>query len=98
MSRIRILAALAAVAFAAILPAIPASAAAFTQQCDQSGGCMNLWGGGFAVKSYYGTTSNNWITVQWINNTTFELRDNVAGGCIGALNAARHIYVLMARQ
>ena len=30
------------------VPAVPGSALVFTQQCDQSGGCMNFWG------SYYG--------------------------------------------
>jgi hypothetical protein len=70
----------------AALGASPASAVAFTQQCDLANGCANFWGGGYAVSVDYGATaSNNNITVQWIygNHTQFELLDNVHGGCVG---------------
>ena len=69
-----------------------AHAAAFTEQCDQSGFCMNLWNGGPLVKSWHGTTANNSIAVQWINaaHTQFELRDNVVGGCVGNYGGAQN--------
>lgn len=86
MSRIRFGVVLIAAAFTAILPAIPAHAAAFTQQCDQSGGCLNVWGQGTLIKSYYGTTGNNNIAVQWIPGGYFQLRNNVYGGCLGDAN------------
>lgn len=74
---------------AGLLPGMAAApaahAAAFTEQCDQSGFCMNTWNGGPLIKSWHGTTANNNIAVQWINaaRTQFELRTNVAGGCVG---------------
>jgi hypothetical protein len=73
---------------AAAVPAAPAAAATITQIGDPQGYYLNLWGGNFDVKSYGSATFNNWITVQWVNHTQFELRDNVHGGCIGDLNGS----------
>lgn len=67
------------------IAATPAHALAFTQQCDQAGDCFNLWGGGYPVKIYRGTTANNEIAIQWLSGGGFELRDNLHGGCLGDL-------------
>lgn len=91
MSHLRWAAPLLAALALTLALAAPATALSFTEQCDQSGGCLNFWAGGFAVESWYGTTGNNEIAVQWLNpaHTSFELRDNVHGGCIADLGGAQ---------
>ena len=80
-----------AAALITALAATPASALPFTEQCDQSGGCLNFWAGGYAVESWYGTAANNAVAIQWLNtaHTSFELRDNLHGGCIADLGGAQ---------
>jgi len=94
MSHIRgragvLLAALTLLAALAGLTAVPASASV-TGQCDFSHTCMNLWGGGFDVKTWQGYAANNAITIRWLGqgNGTFELAD-AGGGCVGDLNGAQ---------
>jgi len=74
----------------AAAPATPASAAILPQQCDISNTCMNFWNGGFAVRTYQGTTHNNAISIQWLGNGKFELRDNIHGGCVGDYDGAQY--------
>jgi hypothetical protein len=93
MSRLRagFAAALAVAALlGSVIAAVPASASV-TGQCDFSHTCLNFWGGGIDIKTYEGYASNNAVTIQWLGrgNGTFQLRDNVHGGCVGDLNGAQ---------
>ena len=84
-TRLRLAALLAApaiLAAPAVITAAPAQATV-TGQCDTTHTCLNFWGGGFAVASYQGYTGNNAVSVQWLPGGSFQLRDNLHGGCIG---------------
>lgn len=77
--------ALTALAVPALIIAVNVTGAqaTVTGQCDTTHTCVNFWNGGFAVSSYQGYSGNNAISVQWLPGGSFQLRDNLHGGCIG---------------
>jgi hypothetical protein len=81
----------------AAVPATPAGATVFTQQCDSSGDCMNFWGGQPAVKTYVGTTGNNSITLQFLPASQgggFQMDDNIHGGCVADYGGSQYLAYL----
>lgn len=89
LKRLRKLPVIAAAAACLVIPAAavtaapPASALTFTQQCTPGGQCMNFWGGGYDIRVWGGTSSDNAIQIQGLPGGKFQLRDNVHGGCVG---------------
>lgn len=73
------------------VPAQPAAAVTYNQQCDTAGDCLNLYNGDFAVRTYDGyNVANNNISIQFLSGGGFQLRDNVHGGCLGDLNGSQY--------